>query len=638
MSQKQKKKQIKPTSPRRTKTYPSWNTDELMKKLFISLVEDFRIEMGIDYKKELVDILRTKSPDTISRFRNMKFPDRLQAPPIIFKMEAQLENLFKRYRFETDLYTDEELSRITFDKFMDCQIHLAAKQWEELPLRTFTVLQSARKIIKQILYGFDPEHAEEAFCFSTRATKGNTARDAYLDHKLADPITGSPEHIKWFKCHLRREGYLSSVLAECSPTGEPCFEVCTSLDLIEVPKSFKSWRLISPNTLIGSYYTYGLGSVLVRALKEAGINIATAQFKHRKLAQKASRTRELVTADLTSASESFLWTLIRRLMPYKWLRALDLGRLRSYIYKGRRYHYCSFMAMGIGFTFPLQTLLFYAISKAVCDLLKVKGTVSVYGDDLIYPRPAHRVISTVLQDLGMTLNKDKTFVETNFRESCGGDYYHGVDVRPYSYEGTSARLGRKRYEAFLYQIVNGLQERWPLESIPITTGMLREEFAKIATLICRVPPSFPDDSGWRCEYIDDLPEEECHIILKRFRNGSREFCVPHLTKVALNRYVSFQLPYLYDYFRTIASGDIVPGTTRLFQNDFNLWLKWCRHDAMKHEFSSKRESLIWLRHPKQPKRYRLSTGQRTPKLIAATACKLTSPRTFKQTSSISDWT
>lgn len=81
MSQQKKRNKNKPASPRRQRKWPTWSTDELMKKLFISLVEDFRTEMGPEYKKDLVKLLRSSDPNCIKDFRQQGFPDRLQAPP-----------------------------------------------------------------------------------------------------------------------------------------------------------------------------------------------------------------------------------------------------------------------------------------------------------------------------------------------------------------------------------------------------------------------------------------------------------------------------------------------------------------------------------------------------------------------------
>lgn len=595
--------------------------------------------MGPEYKERELLALRR---DMVS-FRSVPAPERLQAPPRLFKMEAQLESLFKRYRFKADVYDDAQLEEITFSKFKDLQKRLANHEMRGITHRAFIVVQRARRIVKRILADFDPIPTDSDCRFSNRATVGNPASDAYLDHKLADPITGSPEHIKWFKSHLRNAGYLRDVLTKCSPLGTAMLEVCESLPLVGVPKSYKSLRLIQPNTLIGSYYTYGLGRILVAALKQEGLDIRKLQNIHKRLACDASKHRKLVTADMSSASESFLWSLICRLLPRKWLRAVNRGRIRYFTQSGHRYNYCSFMAMGIGFTFPLQTLLFYAIVKACCELGNVRGRVSVYGDDLIYPTDAHRYISAVLQDVGMTFNKDKTFVGSNFRESCGGDYYHGLDVRPFSPEGSHQLKGPKQYEAWLYQIANGLRERWCDEEIPITRRTILLEILRVTKLARQVPPSFPDYSGLRCECPATSVFSGMMPVLCRFNHGSREYIVSHLSLTPQHRYVSFEEPYIYDWFRSRAAGEIEEDPQLpVLGEDFRGWLTMVRRKEqikeMKEWLKSPRESLKLHVLPKQPKRYRSMDGRRLKRCIATTPCKLQPLKIqTNETGSISDW-
>jgi hypothetical protein len=88
-----------------------------------------------------------------------------------------------------------------------------------------------------------------------------------------------------------------------------------------------------------------------------------------------------------------------------------------------------FSSMGNGFTFELETLLFYAIAKAAGGLQR--DELSVYGDDIIIPTRCASDVLAALRFFGFTPNQRKTFVQGPFRESCGGDFFCGVDVTPY---------------------------------------------------------------------------------------------------------------------------------------------------------------------------------------------------------------
>jgi hypothetical protein len=80
--------------------------------------------------------------------------------------------------------------------------------------------------------------------------------------------------------------------------------------------------------------------------------------------------------------------------------------------------------MGNGFTFELESLLFYALCSAVTN------NVSVYGDDIIVPTSSVEEVINLLNDCGFELNLSKSYFTGYFRESCGADSVCGVDVTP----------------------------------------------------------------------------------------------------------------------------------------------------------------------------------------------------------------
>lgn len=475
-----------------------YDSDALMLGLWNHLLQDFRSSHGDPlYCERPRQALR----ESVAAFRGYKFPDRFQAPINIFKSEYQLENLFKRYKFKRDVYTEQELEERTNYSFLTLQTELATQRVE--PSYCFRVVQKARQIIREILGPYDvDEHMQ--FCrFGKRACKGTPARNAYLDSKLA-LLSGSREHIDWFeKTYLPTDSILLAAIKD-GPHG-PNYTVCDSLDMTNVPKSWKILRGICPNTSLGSFYTYGLGALFQDRLQEkARINIRTCQNRHKRLARKYSVTRECVTADLSNASNSFIFQLLCRLLPRDWLRAVKFGRLAYTKIGGSKSPQTiltsSYMMMGIGYTFTLQTLLFYSLIKAVQNLLgDERGVVSVYGDDLIYPRRIHEYVSRTLVGLGFQLNMEKTYVDSHFRESCGGDYYRGADVRPFQPEGQHQILRPKDYVLRVYQIINGLRERWEECEVQQTLLWLYSEILRVDHTIFQVPPHFPDYSGVRVD-------------------------------------------------------------------------------------------------------------------------------------------
>lgn len=87
-----------------------------------------------------------------------------------------------------------------------------------------------------------------------------------------------------------------------------------------------------------------------------------------------------------------------------------------------------FSSMGNGYTFELETLIFAALAHACGG--KVGQDTFVYGDDILVPTEISADVLALLRYSGFTPNQKKTFTTGHFRESCGGDFLMGHDVRP----------------------------------------------------------------------------------------------------------------------------------------------------------------------------------------------------------------
>jgi hypothetical protein len=280
----------------------------------------------------------------------------------------------------------------------------------------------------------------------------------------------------------------------------------SSLTLTLVPKTFKSLRAIMPNTTIGSYISYGLGEMIRKRLKRVGKDIRTLQSKHRRLAQYASRTGLLVTADLSSASDSISRSLVQRLLPADWFEILDQTRIRTVeLPNGQSVESETFCTMGIGYTFPLQTLIFLSLLFGIQAVFRSGDgwkRASVYGDDLIYHMSFHKHVLRIFPKLGFIINEEKSFNDGWFRESCGGDYFRGVDVRPFQPRNGQAMVGTRAYEAVLYKLINGLLMRWSEYEIATTLDFLTHQLELVTGAAKLVPSDYPDDSGIKCPRLD----------------------------------------------------------------------------------------------------------------------------------------
>jgi len=178
--------------------------------------------------------------------------------------------------------------------------------------------------------------------------------------------------------------------------------------------------------------------------------------------------------------------------------------------------------MGNATTFPLETLVFWSIavsatmtiaepnSLSILPNTKYFSSVSVFGDDCITPSNVTACFMAATVAVGFIVNTDKSFFNGGcFRESCGGDYYRGYNVRPLHLEAPTSNK-RSNLEPWLYAFANGIIKKYISYfgslSYVYDKELFRYLFAtfkKERLLVKVVPDWFPDDSGLK---IGD----ECH--------------------------------------------------------------------------------------------------------------------------------
>lgn len=217
----------------------------------------------------------------------------------------------------------------------------------------------------------------------------------------------------------------------------PCSVTPDSLTVVPgnvittVPKNSKTDRTIAVEPHLNAYFQRGIGRKLRSILRRKGCDLRS-QERNQHLAKVGSVDGSLATLDLKGASDTIAQKLLVELLPADWMYLLDTARSPMYSLNGewRRYHKHS--SMGNGYTFELETLVFYVLSLSVCEYLDLPvDNVSVYGDDIIVPTEAYELLTEVLSLCGFSVNEKKSFSAGPFRESCGKDYFRGFNVRPF---------------------------------------------------------------------------------------------------------------------------------------------------------------------------------------------------------------
>lgn len=198
-----------------------------------------------------------------------------------------------------------------------------------------------------------------------------------------------------------------------------------------VPKDFSKRRGICIEPSINVFYQLGVGRVMRAKLAKEGIDLNGGQATHKAAAQKASMLGDYSTIDLSNASDNVCEELVKLLLPPDWFELLSALRSSHTLFRERWHRLEKFSSMGNGFTFELETLIFYCLILAVQEFSSVQHRVLVYGDDIIVHESVSEQVIMLLEFCGFTPNLKKTFVKGPFRESCGGDYFWGADVRPH---------------------------------------------------------------------------------------------------------------------------------------------------------------------------------------------------------------
>jgi len=529
--------------------------DDFAWKLAKSLLEDFKPFVSCSFYDAAYEAFASCN---VERLRALACGDVDSYEPYHLKTTRQICDLFKKFSFSQDLRTPGQLRDDSVKKFTDNQARLQNFLIPDDKL-VRAIVFGARGYADQILGDFSHLEICEKATFGKKSSVGIPMRYACESARYEAPITGSRDQITWFDKYYGvwnrpAHGYAQ---ARAVLLKKPPYREISSLEAVLVDKTWKSLRMIMPNTTIGTLYSGGLGKVIEDRLRSHNYDIRHLQPVHGELARFGSITGSLVTADQSMASDNITVQLIDAILPRPWASALKLGRISEMSLYGQKLDSPTFATMGIGFTFPLQTLVFLCILLSIRDEcgLDEHTVVSVFGDDLIYDERMHEIVSTCFPALGLVLNMDKTYATGNFRESCGFDYYRGIDVRPFHLgRATGLSVGKRRAEAYLYVVVNSLMRRWNAYEVPSTLKFLLDSIREIrGNEVLLVPTDYPDTSGVKASpysaYLFGLDRK-----IKKDLHGTFKF-----------RFLSFETdlrpevrhdPYLFTSLRRKSSVDV----------------------------------------------------------------------------------
>lgn len=211
-------------------------------------------------------------------------------------------------------------------------------------------------------------------------------------------------------------------------SGAFAFEIGNSLST--VPKDSKADRVIAVEPGINLWFQKAAGTMIRKRLRRFSIDL-NDQTKNANLSKVASLNGRNATIDFSSASDSISLELVREVLPPRWFLLLDSCRSKYGTSANGTHWWEKFSSMGNGFTFELESLLFFAAAHAVCEVSgSPVSAISVYGDDVIIPADCVQLYTSFCAFLGFTVNSSKSFSTGYFRESCGSHFWGGIDVKP----------------------------------------------------------------------------------------------------------------------------------------------------------------------------------------------------------------
>jgi hypothetical protein len=219
--------------------------------------------------------------------------------------------------------------------------------------------------------------------------------------------------------------------------GENYFVMQSGNAIVTVPKNSKTDRVIAIEPGINLWFQKAIGSMIRRRLRRFGIDLNT-QETNRRLAYLASRhslsgdeSKQIATVDFSSASDSISREVVRELLPARWYQLLDSCRSKvGTLPNGQVVKWEKFSSMGNGFTFELESLIFFCAAWVCKDFVGAEGEISVFGDDVILPMSAFSLFSEFSNFLGFKVNLSKSCSTGYYRESCGSYFFSGLDCKP----------------------------------------------------------------------------------------------------------------------------------------------------------------------------------------------------------------
>lgn len=221
--------------------------------------------------------------------------------------------------------------------------------------------------------------------------------------------------------------------------------------VIAVPKDSRGPRLICVHPAEAIWIQQGVRRELERCISRTrtskgpwphGHIFFDDQSVNGRIALLSSKSRRYATIDMKEASDRISEPLVQILFGdmYKYFGCCRAQKFVIPINPSNRIKgdIHSYAPMGNATTFPVQSLIFWAICVASMQYhgFHQPGAAFVFGDDIIFPSECAEFVINDLESFGLLVNRTKSFWRGAFRESCGVDAFNGINVTPVRWKTT----------------------------------------------------------------------------------------------------------------------------------------------------------------------------------------------------------
>lgn len=359
-----------------------------------------------DFQGTLSDLVNQESPSpnafsTSEEFRHA-----------YWKVET-----WSKFPFETGIDRDGEALK-SFALFEEQCRQSNSKLYDiwskPIPEGYRAILRRAQFLLADLLRGFSLDEVIDCCGWSTGATTSLKRSISTPQNKWVEATHITRRALPYFYAFSEYTGWVFN-----RPT-----EVIGNVVQV-VPKNAKTGRTIAIEPDWNMFFQLGVGGAIRRRLQTKGLLRNCAKEVNMALARKGSVSGDLCTIDLKGASDTISLAIVEALFPEAFVRHLEnLRSPKGHLPGGGIVTYEKISSMGNGFTFELETALFWAICKAA------SGHAITFGDDIIVRSESYELVTGLLEFCGFSVNMKKSHYDSPFRESCGGHYFNGMDVTP----------------------------------------------------------------------------------------------------------------------------------------------------------------------------------------------------------------